>query len=136
SGVGRSGEKPDELMDDRSDMQLLRRDERKALREIETHLVAEHAERAGAGAVGLARAVVSDTAEKVEILLHAFGLARFRRTGQRDQAAGSGTTVRTAISNVLYAAWQNIGTLRLPVRTSSHDRSKPIPKTSTIAAVA
>ena len=40
-------------------------------REIEAHLVAEDAERAGAGAVALLYAVVEDVAHEVEVLLHA-----------------------------------------------------------------
>ncbi len=37
----------------------------KALREIEAHLVAEHADRAGAGAVGFFRAVVEHVLHQV-----------------------------------------------------------------------
>ena len=54
-------QEPEQLVDDRLEVQLLGGDERKAGGQIEAHLVAEHAERAGAGAVGLA---------------HAFGRAR------------------------------------------------------------
>ena len=45
----------------------------KPSRQIEAHLVAEDGERAGAGAVVLADALVEDAAEKIEIGLHALG---------------------------------------------------------------
>ena len=51
-------------------MQLLGRHQRKAAREIEAHLVAEDRQRAGAGPVILADAVVAHVAHEVEILLH------------------------------------------------------------------
>ena len=43
----------------------------KPSREIEAHLVAEQAQRAGARAVVLARAAVADRPQEVEILPHA-----------------------------------------------------------------
>ncbi len=43
---------------------------REALRQVEPHLVAEDAERAGAGAVALGGAFVEDVREKVEVLPH------------------------------------------------------------------
>src|SRR5690606_29210724 len=69
-----AAEEPQQLVDDRAQVQLLRRDERKAFGEVEAHLVAEHAQRAGAGAIFLARAFREDAAHQVEVLLHAKGL--------------------------------------------------------------
>ena len=50
-------------------MDLLGRNQRKTLRQIEAHLVPEHAVRAGSCAVFL-RAVVANAAHEFEILLH------------------------------------------------------------------
>jgi hypothetical protein len=49
-------------------MQLLGGDERKALRQIEAHLPAEQAQRAGACAVAFMATGVANVGEKVEIL--------------------------------------------------------------------
>ncbi len=51
-------------------MQLLGRHQRKSGREIEAHLIAEDAQRAGAGAIVLAGALLPDVAQKIEILPH------------------------------------------------------------------
>ncbi len=51
-------------------MHLLGGDQRKAVGQIEAHLVAEDGARAGAGAVALFHARVADQPEKIEILLH------------------------------------------------------------------
>ena len=58
-------------------MQALRRDQRKALGEIEPHLAAEDTERAGAGAVAARGAIVENVAHQVEILVH--GRPRLKR---------------------------------------------------------
>ena len=50
-------EKPQKLVHDRFEMQLLGRHQGKALREIEAHLPAEDGERSGPGAVALGNAV-------------------------------------------------------------------------------
>src|ERR1041384_1706295 len=42
-------QEPQQLVDDRLHVQLLGREQRKALREVETHLAAEHGARARAG---------------------------------------------------------------------------------------
>src|SRR5256885_13362576 len=55
--VGVAGEEPEQLVDDRLEMQLLGRDERKASAEIEAHLMAEDRQGAGAGAVVFFHAV-------------------------------------------------------------------------------
>ncbi len=51
-------------------MQLFRRDERKPLREIEAHLMAEKRQRAGARPVGFFLAFVEDLCEEIEIGVH------------------------------------------------------------------
>jgi len=58
-------------VDDGFDVDLLRRDERKALRKIETHLVTENALGPGAGPVGFGGAILPDVAKKIEILFQA-----------------------------------------------------------------
>ena len=51
-------------------MHLLGGDQRKAVGQIEAHLMAEDGARAGAGAVAFLHARVADKPEQVEILLH------------------------------------------------------------------
>src|SRR5690349_15090745 len=68
--IGVAGEEPQQLVDDRLDMQLLGRDQREALAEVEAHLVAEHALGAGARAVALDDALVENVLQQVVILLH------------------------------------------------------------------
>src|SRR5690606_2271177 len=46
-----AGQEPQQLVNDRAQMQLLRRQQRKAFAEVEAHLMTEHAERSRAGAV-------------------------------------------------------------------------------------
>ncbi len=53
-------------------MQLLGGQQRKPLGEVEPHLVTEHAQGAGAGAVGLLHALGEHPVEQVEVLLHRF----------------------------------------------------------------
>ena len=60
-----SGNEPQELVDDGFEMNLLGREEREAFTEVETHLVAEHALRAGTGAVALHDSVLTDMAQQV-----------------------------------------------------------------------
>src|SRR5690606_14528434 len=50
--IGFAANEPEQFVDDRLAMQLLGCDQRKALREIEAHLVAEDRPRAGSCAVG------------------------------------------------------------------------------------
>ena len=65
--VGAPGEKPDELVHDRLQVQLLRRDQREALAQIEPHLMAEEREGSGPGPVRLLDAAVEDLAQEVEV---------------------------------------------------------------------
>ena len=55
-------------MDDRFNVQLLGGDERKALDEVESHLLAEKAERSGAGAIALACSGLANQREEIKIL--------------------------------------------------------------------
>jgi hypothetical protein len=57
-------------MNDGFGVQSLGRDQREALAEIETHLVPENRQRAGAGAVFLERAVIADVPHQGQVLLH------------------------------------------------------------------
>ena len=68
--VGVAGEEPEQLVDDRFDVQLLGGEQREALVERKAHLMAEHRQRAGAGAVALLHAVVEDVLHQIEILAH------------------------------------------------------------------
>ena len=68
--VGVAGEEPEQLVDDRLEVQLLGRQQRKAFGQIEAQLMAEHRERAGAGAVALLHAVGENVLHQIEILAH------------------------------------------------------------------
>src|SRR5689334_4139282 len=52
-------------------MQLLGGDQREAVGKVEPHLIAEHRERAGAGAVALLHTLFQDAFHQVEVLAHA-----------------------------------------------------------------
>ena len=69
--VGVSAQEPEQLADDRAQVQPLGRDDGEALGEVEAHLVAEHAAGAGTRAVGLVDALRHDVVEQVEVLAHA-----------------------------------------------------------------
>ena len=64
-GVGAALQKPQQFVDDGFQVALLGGDQREALRQIEAHLVAEHADGAGAGAVGFFRAVVQHVLHQI-----------------------------------------------------------------------
>ena len=74
--VGVAAQEPQQLADDRAQVQPLGRDDREALGQVEAHLVAEHAAGAGAGAVGLVGTGGHDVVEQVEVLAHARSLHR------------------------------------------------------------
>ena len=63
-------EKPEQLVHDRLQRQPLGGQHREARRQIEAHLVAEHRQRAGAGAVVFLRTVGEDAFEQVVVLVH------------------------------------------------------------------
>src|SRR5690606_37820291 len=101
--VGLAFQEPQQLVHDRAQVQLLRGHQRETLAQVETQLPAEHAARAGAGAVVLVGAVLEHVAQQVEVLAHlsppcpgpgpAAGSARYAtsraRTGPARPAAGS-----------------------------------------------
>ena len=63
-------QEPQQLMHHRLPVHFLGGDERKAGREVETHLRAEHAARAGAGAVGLDGAIRHHVLQQIMVGLH------------------------------------------------------------------
>src|SRR5271167_3536906 len=65
-----AGKKPKQFIDDRLDVQLLGRRERKTPAQIESHLVAEDRKRAGPGAVVLFGAFGENSLQKIVILAH------------------------------------------------------------------
>ena len=68
--VGVAGQEPEQLVDDRLQVQLLGGEQREAVGEIEAHLIAEHRQRAGAGAVALFRAAAQNVFHQIEVLAH------------------------------------------------------------------
>ena len=77
--VGVAGQKPQQLVNDRLERQLLGSQHRKSSGQIEAHLMAEDRQRAGAGAVAFLRAVRENSFQKVVVLIHdvAFLTLRF-----------------------------------------------------------
>ena len=71
--VGAALKEPEQFVNDRAKVKLLRRDKRKAFRQIEAHLVAEDGSRAGACAVGLVRAVFVYVAHQGLVLIARHG---------------------------------------------------------------
>src|SRR5579872_7222702 len=65
-----AAQKPQQLVDDRAQMDLLGGDERKSLLEVEAQLAAEERQRTGAGAICLAHAVAADLAQQIEVRRH------------------------------------------------------------------
>ncbi len=68
--VRTAAQEPDQLVDDAAQMQLLGCEDWEALLQIEPHLVAKHAARAGTGTVGFVDAVVQHMLEQIEVLTH------------------------------------------------------------------
>jgi hypothetical protein len=68
--VGAAAQEPEELVDDRAQVELLGGEDREALGQVEAHLVAEDRQGAGPGAVPLLHSLVEDAADQVEIGLH------------------------------------------------------------------
>src|SRR5690606_27176449 len=69
--VGLALQEPQQLVDDRAQVQLLGGDQREALAQVEAHLPAEHAARAGTRAVRLVGAVLEHVGQQLQVLLHA-----------------------------------------------------------------
>ena len=63
-------EKPQQLVNDRSEMEFLGRDGREAGSEVESHLIPEDTQGADAGAVTFLDAVVEDMLHQVKVRLH------------------------------------------------------------------
>ena len=68
--IGVAAQKPEQLVDDRFDVQLLGGDERKAALQIEPHLMAEDRAGADAGAVAFFDALGEHAFHQIEILTH------------------------------------------------------------------
>lgn len=68
--IGLAAQEPQQLVDDRPQVHLLRRQQREPRGQIEAHLVAEDAECAHAGAILLADAVVENMLHQVKVLSH------------------------------------------------------------------
>jgi hypothetical protein len=73
--VGVALQEPQQLVDDRSQVQLLGGQQGKTGTKVETHLPAEYRARADAGAVCLGGTPFEDVPHQVEILLHAVCLS-------------------------------------------------------------
>src|SRR5262249_42936818 len=71
-----TAQKPEELVDDRFEVELFRRDERKPSAQIEAHLVAEDAAGARARTVRAVLALLQDQLQEVQILAHDLRLPR------------------------------------------------------------
>jgi hypothetical protein len=95
--IGVAGQKPKQLVNDRLDVQLLGGDKGKAFAQIEAHLMTEHRERAGAGAILLGDSLGEDPLHKVLVLVHesyiesyigkfAWAHKSTRRLGRRSKA--------------------------------------------------
>lgn len=80
--MGLAAHEPEQLVDDRLDVQRLRREQREALPQIEAHLVPEHPAGAGARAVPPVHAPVEDRAEEIEVLM--FRMGRRRHGGDKN----------------------------------------------------
>src|SRR5438105_2061452 len=65
-----AAEEPQQLVDNRTKMQLLRGEQRKTGGQVEAQLGSENAERARAGAIRFRVAVIEDVLDELEVLLH------------------------------------------------------------------
>ena len=68
--VGVAAQKPEQLVDDGFEVELLGREQRKAGGKIEPDLMAEDRARADAGAVAFFDALLEDAFHQIEILAH------------------------------------------------------------------
>jgi hypothetical protein len=68
--IGVARQKPQQFVDDGFQVQFLGGDKRKPLGQIKPHLMPEHRQSAGTGAVGLAGALVQNAAQKIMIGKH------------------------------------------------------------------
>jgi hypothetical protein len=86
--IGFAAEEPEELVDDRFEVDLFGGEEREAVAEGKAGLRAEEGERAGAGAVGLGAALIQDEAEEIQVGGLAHG--RVKPAEGKGPSAGSG----------------------------------------------
>ena len=84
--IGIAREKPQQLVDDGAEVELLRGEQRKARAKIEARLRAEDRVGAGAGAVGFEASVVEDEAEQIVVGAHE---RREHGGGARREASGA-----------------------------------------------
>ena len=68
--IGVALQEPQQLVSDRFEMQLFRREQREARCQVEAHLVAKNRERTGAGAVGLFHTRAKNMVKQIKVLLH------------------------------------------------------------------
>jgi hypothetical protein len=92
--VGVAGQEPEQLVHDRFQVQLLGGEHREAVVERKAHLMAEHRQRAGAGAVVLFRATAENMLHQIEVLAHS--TTYFRLDGRWGSLAPP-ATVRQAL---------------------------------------
>ena len=90
--IGVAGQEPEQLVDDRLQMQLLGGEHREAVRQPEAHLMAEHRQRAGAGTVVLLHAVGENAFHQVEILAHGSAGSPATQDGENCPARQPGVT--------------------------------------------
>jgi hypothetical protein len=71
--VGLAAQEPQQFVDDRLRVDLLGRQQWKSVAQCKAHLVAEHRQGAGPGAIVLAVAVLAHVAHEIEVLAHEGG---------------------------------------------------------------
>ena len=68
--IGVAGKEPQKLVDDRPQVKLFGGQQRKPVTKVEPHLMTEHTQRAGTGAIVLCRSVAQHMVEEVQVLPH------------------------------------------------------------------
>ena len=68
--IGVPVQKPQQLVNDRTQMAFFGGDQGKARAQVETHLIAKHTHGARSGTIFLAGAMLFDMAHQIQILLH------------------------------------------------------------------
>src|SRR3981081_1945534 len=81
--VGVAGEKPKQLIDDRLEMKLFCRGERKTLTQVEAHLVPEHRQGSRAGTVLFHGTAGKNSLDQIQVLAHGS-----RLEGRRAESVG------------------------------------------------
>jgi len=118
-------------------MQLLGRDEREAVGEVEAQLVAEHRKRAGAGTVVFFDAVLEDTFEEIEIRAHGLYIgcdskraALYARANQSRKPPPKRRAPQTVRSRALF----QFLTTRREIHTMGYERPMASPHRAVIAS--